>query len=164
MVRIILNYILRAAEYDLVKTQRDVLQKSYFENRERIAALEHERDYLDEKCAELEHYKKLSDEWVKEKVDGLNTFEEIEKMAQIVGRINEESVLIACGWCGAKYETRDQIKQHALSCKDNPVARRLADFEHLAEEFAQFKAPDHFCRLRFIQLLNCGKPIKYVEE
>jgi len=34
---------------------------------------------------------------------------------------------------------------------------RLADFERLAEEFVQFKAPDHMCRLRFIHLLNGGK-------
>ena len=133
------------------------LESDLHAHEDEVAELEQERDYLDKRLAEFEHYKKLSEEWVKEKVDGLTTFEEIEKMVQLADRLSKEKAMIECGWCGEKYETRDQIKQHALSCKNNPVAQRLADFERLANEFVQFKAPDHMCRLRFIHLLNMGK-------
>ena len=44
-----------------------------------------------------------------------------------------------------------------LEAERNYLDARLADFERLAEEFVQFKAPDHMCRMRFIHLLNMGK-------
>jgi Tfp pilus assembly protein PilN len=49
----------------------------------------------------------------------------------------------------------DRIAQ--LEQERDYLDARLAEFERLAEEFAQFKAPDHMCRMRFIQLLNMGR-------
>jgi len=83
-----------------------------------------------------------------------------------------------CGWCDKCFDARDEAIKHAQVCDDNPMVERIAALEHerdyldarlaqfelLAEEFVQFQLPDHMCRMRFIQLLNCGKPIKYVEE
>ena len=44
-----------------------------------------------------------------------------------------------------------------LEAERDYLDARLAEFERLAEEFAQFNVPDHMCRLRFIHLLNMGK-------
>jgi len=49
----------------------------------------------------------------------------------------------------------DEIAQ--LEQERDYLDARLADFERLVEEFVQFKAPDHMCRMRFIHLLNFGK-------
>jgi len=49
----------------------------------------------------------------------------------------------------------DRIAQ--LEQERDYLDARLADFERAAIMFAQFKAPDHMCRLRFIHLLNFGK-------
>jgi len=54
-----------------------------------------------------------------------------------------------------KIRQTDRIAQ--LEQERDYLDARLADFERLAEEFVQFKAPDHMCRLRFIHLLNGGK-------
>ena len=78
---------------------------------------------------ELEHYKRLNEEWVREKVEGLTSFEEIEKMVMIADKLNKSNASIRCGWCDAEYDTRDQVKEHAFNCKDNPLAQRIAELE-----------------------------------
>ena len=54
-----------------------------------------------------------------------------------------------------------KIRQHdriaTLEQERDYLDARLAEFERLANEFVQFKAPDHMCRLQFIHLLNMGK-------
>jgi len=55
MIRAILNYILRASDYDQEKTRGDVLYKVYIDSTHRIKELEQERDYLDTKCAAFEN-------------------------------------------------------------------------------------------------------------
>jgi len=55
MIRAILNYILRASDYDQEKTRGDVLYKGYIDSTHRIKELEQERDYLDTKCAAFEN-------------------------------------------------------------------------------------------------------------
>ena len=54
-----------------------------------------------------------------------------------------------------------KIRQHdriaELERERNYLDARLAEFERVATEFVQFKAPDHMCRLRFIHLLNMEK-------
>ena len=52
---------------------------------------------------------------------------------------------------------RQTDKIAALEQERDYLDARLADFERLAEEFVQFKAPEYFCRLQFIHLLNMGK-------
>lgn len=54
LIKIVLNYILRASEYDLVKTRGDVLYEAYISCDHRVDDLTAERDYLDARCAELE--------------------------------------------------------------------------------------------------------------
>ena len=79
IIRIVLNYILRASEYDLVKTRGDVLYDAYLTNTRDIEELTKERDYLD---------------------------------------------------------------------------ARLADFENMARDFVEYKAPDHICRMHFDLMLK----------
>lgn len=55
MIRAILNYILRASDYDQEKTRGDVLYEGYIDSTHRIKELEQERDYLDTKCAAFEN-------------------------------------------------------------------------------------------------------------
>ena len=52
---------------------------------------------------------------------------------------------------------RQTDKIAELEAERDYLDARLADFERLAEQFAQFKAPDHMCRMQFIHLLNMGK-------
>jgi len=52
---------------------------------------------------------------------------------------------------------RQQDRIAALEHERDYLDARLAQFELLAEEFVQFQLPDHMCRMRFLQLLNCGK-------
>ncbi len=56
IIRIVLNYILRASEYDLVKTRGDVLYEAYISSAHRVDDLTAERDYLDARCAEFEDF------------------------------------------------------------------------------------------------------------
>jgi hypothetical protein len=104
---------------------------------EYIEQLEQERDFLDARCAELEHYERLKNEWVKEKVEGLTTFEEIEKMVKLSDRLQREQAInkIICGWCGAKFDTKEQVKEHLLKCNDNPLVQQIKELElRLAEK------------------------------
>jgi len=89
-------------------------------------------DMLKEKqqrVQELEHYEKLIQEWVRDKVEGLDNLEEIEKMVRLVDDINRKNAGVSCGWCNETFDTKDEIKQHALTCKDNPLAQRIAELE-----------------------------------
>jgi hypothetical protein len=120
-----------------------------------------ERDYLDARCAELEHYERLSHEWVKEKVEGLNTFEEVEKMVELAERLNNENATnkIFCGWCKAEFNTVDEIKQHAVICNDNPLVKRLAEFEDFARDFIELEY-DNVLRERLEKILYNEKEMK----
>lgn len=79
IIKAILNYILRASEYDLVKTRGDVLYEVYISCDHRVDDLTAERDYLD---------------------------------------------------------------------------GRLAEFENMARDFVEYKAPDHICRMHFEMMLK----------
>ena len=57
----------------------------------------------------------------------------------------------------SEYEVELQCELKDLERERDYLDARLAEFERLAEEFVQFKAPDHMCRMEFIQLLNMGK-------
>ena len=161
LIKIVLNYILRASEYDLVKTRGDVLYEAYISCDHRVDDLTAERDYLDARCAELEHYERLSHEWVKEKVEGLNTFEEVEKMVKLAENINRESAkeIIYCGWCKAEFNTVKEIKQHAVICNDNPLVKRLAEFEDFARDFIELEY-DNVLRERLEKILYNEKEMK----
>jgi hypothetical protein len=126
-----------------------------------IKDLTAERDYLDARCAELEHYERLSHEWVKEKVEGLNTFEEVEKMVKLAENINRESAkeIIYCGWCKAEFNTVKEIKQHAVICNDNPLVKRLAEFEDFARDFIELEY-DNVLRERLEKILYNEKEMK----
>jgi hypothetical protein len=81
MIRAILNYILRASEYDLEKTRGDVLYKVYIDSTHRIKELEQERDYLDGRCAALENDLVLDD--VVSKLENVQTrLADFENMAR----------------------------------------------------------------------------------
>ena len=85
---------------------------------------------LEKRGEYLEQYEKLNHEWVKEKVEGLNTFEEVEKMIMLAERLNKSNLSIRCGWCDAEFETREQVKEHAYGCEDNPLTQRIAELEN----------------------------------
>jgi len=55
VIKTVLNYILRASDYDLVKTRGDVLYDAYLNNTRTIEQIEQERDYLDGRLAEFEN-------------------------------------------------------------------------------------------------------------
>lgn len=101
---------------------------------------------LEGKIRELEHYKRLNEEWAHEKVDGLTTFEEIEKMVMIADRINKSNASVRCGWCDAEFETRDEVKEHAYGCKDNPLAQRIEKYNHLIVNLFSFLERDRLVR------------------
>ena len=86
---------------------------------------------LKARVQELEHYERLQHEWVKEKIEGLNTFEEIEKMFELADKVSKQLAIpiIHCGWCIAEFETQDEVREHLLTCKDNPLAQRIAELE-----------------------------------
>ena len=86
---------------------------------------------LNKRIAELEHYKRLNEEWVHEKVEGLTTLEEIEKMVMIADKLNKSNASIRCGWCDAEFDTRDQVKEHAYECKDNPLSKDIHRYQKL---------------------------------
>ena len=123
---------------------------------DQVKMTEKERDYLDGKCAEYEHYKKLNDEWVNEKIKGLNTFEEIERMVKLAERLNKESAkeIIHCGWCKAEFDTKVEVQKHLIKCDKNPLVKRLAEFENMARDFVEYRAPDHVCRMHFEMMLK----------
>ena len=64
-------------------------------------------------------------------------------------------------------KTRQQ--QEAIDCVDDLIAenerltverdyldKRLAEFENMARDFVEFKAPDHICRMHFeFMLIKC---------
>ena len=103
--------------------------------------------------SELEHYKKLNNEWVKEKIEGLNTFEEVEKMVELADKIAKENAMIVCGWCNEKFETYDQIKQHALGCKENPLVQRIEKYNHLFEKLFIFLEDHRLVRAHAKEML-----------
>ena len=102
IIKIVLNYILRASEYDLVKTRGDMLYDAYLTNTRDIEELTKERDYLDARCAALEN---------------------------------------------------DLVLDDVVSKLEN-VQTRLADFETMARDFVEYKAPDHICRMHFDLMLK----------
>jgi len=92
---------------------------------------------LQARVQELEHYKRLNEEWVHEKVEGLTTLEEIEKMVKLSDRLQREQAVnkIICGWCDAKFYTKEQITKHLLKCNDNPLVKQIKELElRLAEK------------------------------
>jgi hypothetical protein len=121
-----------------------------------IKDLTKERDYLDARCAELEYYEKLSHEWVKEKVEGLTTFEEVEKMVDLAERLNRQSAkeIIHCGWCKAEFDTKIEVQKHLIKCNKNPLVKRLVSLEQVCREFVAYQYPDAMCRERIKEVLS----------
>ena len=126
-----------------------------------IEELTAERDYLDARCAELEHYERLNNEWVKEKVDGLNTFEEIEKMVELAERLGRQSAKewIHCGWCKAEFDTKVEVQRHLVKCVKNPLVKRLEEFEDFARDFIELEY-DNVLRERLEKILYNEKEMK----
>lgn len=121
-----------------------------------IKDLTAERDYMDARCAELEYYEKLSHEWVKEKVEGLTTVEEIEKMVELAERLNRQSAkeIIYCGWCKAEFDTKIEVQKHLIKCNKNPLVKRLVSLEQVCREFVTYQYPDAMCRERIKAVLS----------
>jgi len=97
---------------------------------------------------ELEHYKRLNEEWVHEKVEGLTTLEEIEKMAELAEKLSRKYAKewIHCGWCKEKFETREEVKEHLLICKSNPLNEYIQRYEKLIVNLFSFLERDRLVR------------------
>lgn len=111
-----------------------------------------EIERLQARVQELEHYEKLLHEWVHERVEGLDNLEEIEKMVRLVDDINRKNAGVACGWCNETFDTKDEIKQHAMTCKDNPLAQRIIRLQTLIENLFMFLENDRLVRAHASQM------------
>ena len=107
-----------------------------------------------ERIEELEHYKRLNDEWVKERVEGLNTFEEIERMVELAEKLGRKYAKewIHCGWCKEKFETREEVKEHLLICKSNPLNKYIQRYENLITNLFVFLERDRLVRAHASQM------------
>ena len=119
---------------------RDIWSRTTVE----LAVREIER--LRKRVHELEHYEKLLHEWAHERVERLDNLEEIEKMVRLVDDINRKNAGVACGWCNETFDTKDEIKQHAMTCKDNPLAQRIIRLQTLIESLFVFLEKDRLVR------------------
>ena len=119
---------------------------------------------LNKHIAELEHYKRLNEEWVHEKVEGLTTFEEIEKMVMIADKLNKSNASIRCGWCDAEFDTRDQVKEHAYGCKDNPLAQRIEKYNQLIVNLFSFLERDRLVRAHAKEMSEFIQEYREIKE
>lgn len=128
---------------------RSVRMCSYLIEPPASEVIEHlcdEIERLQARVQELEHYEKLLHEWVHNRVEELDNLEEIEKMVRLVDDINRKNAGVACGWCNETFDTKDEIKQHAMTCKDNPLAQRIIRLQTLIESLFVFLEKDRLVR------------------